>query len=99
MFLLFSAYTPSPVILHLWVIIEVLQCLVTCNINIHTQHHTRQDNTYKNMHDYTVKPVLNDPIKQDIFLAFQSGGCLLLHESSAESSYSNKQPPGCLKQV
>ena len=25
-------------------------------------------------------------IKQDIFLAFQTGGCLLLHESSAESS-------------
>ena len=34
----------------------------------------------------TVKPVLSDHIKQDIFLAFQTGGCLLLHESSAESS-------------
>ena len=33
----------------------------------------------------TVKPVLSDHIKQDIFLAFQTGGCLLLHESSAES--------------
>ena len=32
-----------------------------------------------------VKPVLSDHIKQDIFLAFQTGGCLLLHESSAES--------------
>ena len=27
-----------------------------------------------------------DHVKQDIFLAFQTGGCLLLHESSAESS-------------
>ena len=35
---------------------------------------------------YTVKPVLNNHIKQDIFLAFQTGGCLLLHGSSAESS-------------
>ena len=33
----------------------------------------------------TVKPVLSDHIIQDIFLAFQTGGCLLLHESSAES--------------
>ena len=33
---------------------------------------------------YTVKPVLRDHIKQDIFLAFQTGSCLLLHESSAE---------------
>ena len=48
----------------------------------------------------TVKPVLSNHIKQDIFLAFQTGGCLLLNESSAESSYelsvllsfSNKQP-------
>ena len=32
---------------------------------------------------YTVKPVLSDHIKQDIFLAFQTGGCLLLHESTA----------------
>ena len=35
---------------------------------------------------HTVKPVLSDHIKQNIFLAFQTGGCLLLHESSAESS-------------
>ena len=47
---------------------------------------------------YTVKSVLSDHIKQDILLAFQTGGCLLphessetggcllLHESSAESS-------------
>ena len=49
----------------------------------------------------TVKPVLSEHIKQDIFWAFQTGGCLLLHESSAESShglsallsFSNKQPP------
>ena len=27
-----------------------------------------------------------DHIRQDIFLAFQTGGCLLLHESCAESS-------------
>ena len=33
----------------------------------------------------TVKHVLSNHIKQDIFLAFQTGGCLLLHESSAES--------------
>ena len=30
--------------------------------------------------------MLSDHIKQYIFLAFQAGGCLLLHESSAESS-------------
>ena len=34
----------------------------------------------------TVKPVLSDYIKLSIFLAFQTGGCLLLNESSAESS-------------
>ena len=34
----------------------------------------------------TVKPVLSDYVKEDIFLAFQTDGCLLLHESSAESS-------------
>ena len=34
----------------------------------------------------SVKPVLSDHIKQDIFLAFQTGGCLLLPESSAEGS-------------
>ena len=33
-----------------------------------------------------VKPVLSDHIKQEIFLAFHSGGCLLLHESGTESS-------------
>ena len=33
-----------------------------------------------------VKPVLRDHIKPDIFFAFQTGGCLSLHESSAESS-------------
>ena len=36
---------------------------------------------------YTVKPVLSDHRKQDVFLAFQTGGCLLLHESRTESSY------------
>ena len=30
--------------------------------------------------------VFNDHIKQDACLAFQTGGCLLLHESSVESS-------------
>ena len=34
----------------------------------------------------TVQPVLSDHIKHCIFSAFQTGGCLLLHESSAESS-------------
>ena len=41
------------------------------------------------------KPVLSDHIKQDIFLAFQIGGCLLLNESSTESSglsCSNEKP-------
>ena len=35
----------------------------------------------------TVKPVLSDHIQQDIFLFcfFQTGGCLLLQESSAEA--------------
>ena len=33
----------------------------------------------------TVKPILSDHIKQDIVLAFQTGGFLLPHESSAES--------------
>ena len=32
-----------------------------------------------------VKP-LSDHMKPDIFLAFQAGGCSLLHESSAEIS-------------
>ena len=36
---------------------------------------------------YTVKPVLSDHIQQDIFLAFQTGAWLLLHESSAESPF------------
>ena len=35
---------------------------------------------------YTVKPVFSEHIKQDIFLAFQTGGCLLQHERSAEST-------------
>ena len=30
----------------------------------------------------TVKPVSSDHIKQEIVLAFQTGGCLLLYESS-----------------
>ena len=34
----------------------------------------------------TVKPVVSDNIQEDIFWAFQTGCCLLLHESSAESS-------------
>ena len=34
----------------------------------------------------TVKPVSSNHIKRYIFLAFQTGSCLLLHESSAESS-------------
>ena len=38
------------------------------------------------VHVQYVKPVLSDHMKQDIFLAFKTGGCLLLHESSAESS-------------
>ena len=34
----------------------------------------------------TVKPVISDHVKQDnIFLDFQTGGCLLLNESSAEN--------------
>ena len=39
---------------------------------------------------------VSSTVKQDLFLAFHAGGCLLLHESSAESSllsFSNKQPP------
>ena len=32
-----------------------------------------------------VKPVFSDHIKQDICLAFQTGGCLLLYGGSAES--------------
>ena len=40
----------------------------------------------QNLFTTTVKPVLSNHTKQDIFLAFQTGGCLLLHESSAESS-------------
>ena len=34
----------------------------------------------------TVKPMLSEHIKQYIILAFQTGGCFLLRESSAESS-------------
>ena len=56
---------------------------------------TRQQKT-KKLNDQPA-PVLSDQIKQDLFLAFQTGGCLLLHESSAEFlqllSFSNKQSP------
>ena len=46
----------------------------------------------------TVKPVLSEHIKEEIVLAFQTGGCLLLHDSSLQKlsvlfSFSNKQPP------
>ena len=41
----------------------------------------------------TVKPLLSDYIKQDIYFAFQTVGCLLLHERSALLSFSNKQLP------
>ena len=34
----------------------------------------------------TMKAVLSNHIKQDTFFTFQTGGCLLLHESSVESS-------------
>ena len=34
----------------------------------------------------TVNPVFSDHIKQYIFWDFLTGGCLLLHESSAESA-------------
>ena len=37
---------------------------------------------------YTVKPVLSDYIVQDLILVFKTGGRLLLHERSAESSRS-----------
>ena len=30
---------------------------------------------------------VDQPYKRDIFLAFQTGGCFLLHESSAESYF------------
>ena len=40
---------------------------------------------------YTVKPVLSDHIKQDMFLAFQTGGCLLLHESTVPPVLSKRQ--------
>ena len=36
--------------------------------------------------------MLSDHIKQDINLAFQTGGCILLHGLSALLSCSNKQP-------
>ena len=35
----------------------------------------------------TVKPVLSDHMKQDICFAFQTGGCLLLHESRSFLRY------------
>ena len=34
----------------------------------------------------TIKPVSSNHIQQNKFWAFQTGGCLLLYESSAESS-------------
>ena len=34
----------------------------------------------------TVEPVLSDHIQQDIVLAFQTGGCILLHGSSTAIS-------------
>ena len=37
--------------------------------------------------DSTVKPMFSDHIKQDIFSTAQTGGYLLLHESSTESSH------------
>ena len=40
---------------------------------------------YPCLAQFTAKPVLSDK-KQDILLACQTGGCLLLHESSTESS-------------
>ena len=39
----------------------------------------------KNSNTCKDKPVLSDHIKEDIFLGFQTGDYLLLHESSAES--------------
>ena len=33
-----------------------------------------------------IQTCVKRPYKTDIFLAFQTGGCLLLHESSVESS-------------
>ena len=44
------------------------------------------NNTDK-MCNITVKLVLSDHMKQDIFLAFQTGGCLLMHKSIAERSF------------
>ena len=41
----------------------------------------RPDNMDKTTH-------LSDHIKQNMFFSFQVGGCLLLHESSAETSWS-----------
>ena len=43
----------------------------------------RQVNLSPSLHNVKV---LSDHIQQDIFLALQTGDCLLLHESSAESS-------------
>ena len=36
-----------------------------------------------------VRPVLSDHIKQNIFLSFQTVGCLMQHESRAHFSFSN----------
>ena len=45
------------------------------------------DDDLQHRYGDTVKPVLSDHIKQDIFLAFQTGGCLLLYENRAECSF------------
>ena len=51
--------------------------------NIAFDHKLESDSCF---YTCTVKPVLSYHIKQDIFLVFQTGGCLLLNESSTESS-------------
>ena len=51
-------------------------CIQNCVITNHV---------IKRLRCITVKPVLSDHVKQDMFLAFQTGGHLLLNESSAES--------------
>ena len=52
------------------------------NFYIFSRHGNMQ---FLHLLSYTVKPVLSDHIKQGIFLAFKTGGRLLLHESSAEA--------------
>ena len=51
----------------------------------------------------TVKPVLSDHLKQDIFLAFQTGGCLLLNDPeflhyfhAAISNHLSESPEYCI---